>query len=670
MNNLILFMLRSAAIAAMFVVSGAGAQPAPSWYKAAIHAGHGYYTDRIIVKYKTDSTALPTAAQSDSRAKAHSAAVGTQLTHLRSMSTHTDVFRLPTEMANADVRIIARQLASDPEVEYAEPDYKAFPAYTPTDPGFSIGLNVGDQTVTQWYLTEPTGGINATTAWNTTRGSINTTVAVIDTGVLNHTDLRGRLVQGFDFIGPDPNGTFDTANDGNGRDSDSLDPGTWISPSEAGRGNFSGCPDPSDSDWHGTHVAGIIGANPNNGSIAGIDHFAKILPVRTLGKCGGYTSDIIDSMRWAAGIVVTGVPNNTKPAHVLNMSLSIAADAGKCSQAMQSAINDVVLLGKTIVTAAGNDGPTVKSVPAICAGVISVSSTTRTGGLASYSYFGVETTVSAPGGFETNTNGSVDFQNGILSLSDSGTTSPNNNGGVASLIGTSFSAAIVSGVASLLTAVNGTLSPAQIKAVLQSTARKPAIPSEKGLDCSITTQRCYDYLIDAAAAVTAAQNPMLATTDTNGLSLSLLAFESTAPGRNSLAKKIVIQNPNGLPIRIFGVSLAGKDNADFSSTTTCFNPALQNGYPFDLPAGTSCDIDVTFKPSIEGVRAAEIVVASNVNIPVAITGSGTAGSGGGAGSASGGGGCTLGSRSSPDLSLLVLLALGAMGVFFRRSRRA
>ena len=183
------------------------------------------------------------------------------------------------------------------DVEYAEPDRILRHTAIPDDPQYPY----------QWHYFD-TWGINAPGAWDITTGSSNVVVAVINTGITNHADLIGRTLPGYDFI-------KDTlvANDGNGRDSDPSDPGDWITASDAS-GYFIGC-DVSDSSWHGTHVAGTIGAATNSLGI-GVARASTGCPkscVRVLGKCGGYDSDIIDGMRWAAGLSV-GVPANPNPA--------------------------------------------------------------------------------------------------------------------------------------------------------------------------------------------------------------------------------------------------------------------------------------------------------------------------------------------------------------------
>lgn len=458
---------------------------APDWLRTsrAVHAAAT--TDRLIVKFKSESTL----AAGASRAKAMSAAAGQPLRHLRHLDERTELMVLPAAVNHDEARNIAAQMQNNPDVEYAEPDYKMFPAATPSDPGFSPGI-VYDQAsgtrVSQWYLSDPVGGINAPAAWDITTGSASTVIAVVDTGILNHADLAGRIVTGYDFIGADPDGSFDTANDGNGRDGDATDPGNWILANEAGQGNFSAC-GPTASDWHGTHVAGVIAANANNSSIAGINWAAKIMSVRVLGKCGGYTSDIIDGMRWSVGMSIAGAPGNANHADIINLSLGISGTP-TCSAAMQSAINDVLARGATVIVAAGNEAvDTVNSMPANCAGVISVGATLRGGQFAtSYSNFGSHVTLSAPGGFITNPLAVDDFgQNGILSLNDRGKQNPNNDGATASLYGTSFSTAMVSGVVSLMLAVNPGLTPGQIKTILQNTATQQNV-------------------VDAAAAVSSA----------------------------------------------------------------------------------------------------------------------------------------------------------------------
>src|SRR5690606_13324637 len=95
----------------------------------------------------------------------------------------------------------------------------------------------------------------------------------------------------------------------------------------------------------------------NNGvGMAGVAHNAKVLPVRVLGRCGGYTSDIADAIIWAAGGDVPGVPTNNTPAEIINLSLG---GSSSCASISQAAINQAVALGTTVVVAAGNSNSDV-----------------------------------------------------------------------------------------------------------------------------------------------------------------------------------------------------------------------------------------------------------------------------------------------------------------------
>jgi serine protease len=285
-------------------------------------------------------------------------------------------------------------------------------------------------------------------------------------------------VPGYDFI----NDVL-VANDGDGRDSNPSDPGDWITAKESATGYFKGCPT-SDSSWHGTHTAGTIGAASNNGvGVAGINWQSKILPVRVLGKCGGYMSDIIDGMRWSAGLSVTGVPANANPAKVINMSLG---GAGSCSSEMQTAVNQVVAAGTTIVVSAGNSNLNASGfTPASCNGVITVAATSISGNKASYSNYGATIEISAPGG---------DTGNLIASTWNTGTTIPLADA-YAYMGGTSMAAPHVAGVASLLYSLNQHLTPAEVLAHLQASVT--AFPA--GGTC--TTANCGSGIVNAGAAV-------------------------------------------------------------------------------------------------------------------------------------------------------------------------
>jgi serine protease len=442
-------------------------------------------TDQIILKYKapaaTGGAISPASAMEMQRL---SDAAGVPVTYVREMSGDALVLGLPSRIPLDDVQAIADRLSALPEVEYAEPDAIVQPTLTPSDPRYSE----------QWHYFAPGSGnygINAPAAWDLTTGSATIVVAVIDTGITNHIELVGRTVPGYDFITDSQ-----VANDGDGRDSNPSDPGDWITAAESSAGYFADCL-VTDSTWHGTHTAGTIGAASNNGvGVAGINWNSRILPVRVLGKCGGYDSDIADGMRWSAGLPVSGVPINTNPAQVLNVSLG---GLGTCSTTFQNAINEILAAGKTIVAAAGNYGIDASWFqPANCNGVITVAATNRAGSRAYYSNYGAVVEISAPGGDVS----SLDA-NGVLSALNTGTQGP-----VADTYsfyqGTSMAAPHVSGVVSLLYSLGPALTPAQVLSILQGTATAFPVGS------SCTTFTCGSGIVNAGSAV-AAVKPFIPT---------------------------------------------------------------------------------------------------------------------------------------------------------------
>jgi serine protease len=345
-------------------------------------------------------------------------------------------------------------LKQKPGVQYAQPNYIYQITATPNDPGYPL----------QWHYFnngsgsgEAPGGINLPKVWQANQGDPSVVVAVIDTGILkNHPDISGtaNMLPGYDMISD----SF-TANDGDGRDGDATDSGDAIAADDC----YPGSP-AIPSSWHGTHVAGTIGVGKtdNNSGVAGVNWQVKGMPVRVLGKCGGTMVDINDAIRWAAGIPVNGVPNNSHPAKVINMSLGGAIPCSS-SPATQAAINDAVARGATVVVAAGNDAQDASGfVPAGCDNVVSVAASDRNGRLVTrYSNYGAKVDIMAPGGdvaADTDNDGNPD---GVLSMVE---------GGYAFYNGTSMAAPHVAGVAALLLAANSALSPAQVESQLKAGA--------------------------------------------------------------------------------------------------------------------------------------------------------------------------------------------------------
>ncbi len=211
-------------------------------------------------------------------------------------------------------------------------------------------------------------------------------VAVLDTGYVPHPDLVTGMANGYDFVS-DPL----SARDGDGRDPNPRDEGDYAP--------YNLCKDQANahiSTWHGTSVAGIIGARGNNGmGMVGTADLARVQPVRVLGRCGGRTSDIADAIIWAAGGHVDGVPDNTYPAKIINMSIGTVT---RCPAAYQRAIDIARSKGALVVAAAGNGNTEAsKYAPANCMGVITVGATTKAGTRASFSNYGTRVNISAPG---------------------------------------------------------------------------------------------------------------------------------------------------------------------------------------------------------------------------------------------------------------------------------
>jgi serine protease len=367
------------------------------------------------------------------------------------------------DMTQAEMSAMIETLSEMDGVLYVEEDKLMQHYLQPNDTNYS----------SQWHYYDQGTSINVEPAWDKATGS-GVVVAVLDTGYRPHADLAANILPGYDMISDSFIG-----NDGDGRDSDALDPGDATSANECGSGESA-----SSSSWHGTHVAGTIAAVTNNNSdVAGVAFDAKILPVRVLGKCGGYTSDITDGIIWAAGGSVSGVPSNPYPAQVINLSLG---GSGSCSQTYTAAINSARANGATIVIAAGNsDINASNAVPANCAGIISVAATGPTGARAYYSNYGSVIDVAAPGG-----DMSFGTTSGVLSTLNTGTSGPGSDS-LAYYQGTSMATPHIAGIAALLYEADPSATPDEIEAAIVDSAG-PFLG---------TCSQCGSGIADASAAI-------------------------------------------------------------------------------------------------------------------------------------------------------------------------
>lgn len=489
-----LFLVASVGMSGLVMSSGTSAEPTVGEVNDGVSFGE---TDQLIVK-AARGRSVSVAALSE--------AAGAPVKKVRDLADGAVVVRLSKSQRDNALRATAQAFARVGGVEWVEPD--VWMTTVTDDPLFSA----------QWDL-GPAGpavfGIDVAGAWAalpSNPSSVN--VAVVDTGQVDHADLDAITLPGYDFIG-------DTriANDGNGRDGDARDPGDWITSQESRSGFFRGCT-VSNSSWHGTHVAGTIAAvSGNHKGIAGVNPHARIVPVRVLGKCGGYTSDITDGVLWAAGLTVIGVPNNPNVAKVVNLSLG---GSGACSSTWQSAIDAVTAAGTTVVVAAGNANSDAAAYsPASCNGVITVASTGKAGARAYYSNYGSVVEIAAPGGDRLADGGDT-----VLSTLNTGSTSPVASPGGDTYVryqGTSMASPHVAGVASLMLSANPALSPAQITQLMQQSAT----PFPSGSNC--TTSLCGAGIVDAAGAVVAAGGANPGTTTTTTTTTTLATTTTTMP---------------------------------------------------------------------------------------------------------------------------------------------
>jgi serine protease len=608
-------MLRFALIL-LLTLAALPARAAPEFNPFAGRVAAAAPITRLIVRLRPDAFAraevasvtsdMNTAAAAErarleaaGRVHALGVRTGTALELSHSIAADTHVVHLSVAQDGDLLAFTLNALRLDAEVAYAVPDRRKHAhATTPNDPLYPAtpGLGQAGQTG-QWYLQAPaataaggtttTAAINATSAWDTTTGLTTLVIADMDTGILfGHPDLLrvssgGRLLDGYDFVGPDsglggpggPGDTFLTANNGHGWGPDPSDPGDWVTVADNMTTVFKGClPDPTvpePSSWHGTRVAGMLGALTNNAiGIAGLTWGPKILPVRVLGKCGGFDSDIIAGMRWAAGLAVPGVPTNPTPAKVLNLSLG---GPSECSAAYTTAITDITAKGASIFASAGNEGGPIDE-PANCPGVVGVTAVRHVGtkvGFANVS--GVHTTggvsadvsLAAPGGNCFNLTGACLFS--LDTTTNAGTTTPDTSATGYTYtnqtnfnIGTSFSSPIAAGIGALMYSVNSQLTPALLLARLKKGARAfPNIATDptgaaipmchvatsstdlQVIECNCTTTTCGAGLADAPGAVAEALRPIAAIsvtgTNANGQTVNFGVTGSSAADTHSLA---------------------------------------------------------------------------------------------------------------------------------------
>jgi serine protease len=571
------------ALAASLCLLGLAQAASPEWNPVRTHPVEiGPQANRLLVGFRpTAGNAVTKVIKSHSGARIVSVTQAqTSATDLAGLTERTQIATLASRqitpsmhviflqktLYGADVAAVLERLRADPAVAFADVDERRYPHAIPNDPFFVASANATGQ----WFMQtpNPAGDASATdavSAWNITQGSSGTVIADVDSGVLfTHPDLLragfgGRLLPGYDFVGQDLNasnsaklGTFLIANDGDGWDPDPSDPGDWIDSNDLKNtavfptASCSPATSPTPpSSWHGTRVMGVLGALTNNGvGVAGMTWNPYLLPVRALGKCGGFDSDIIAGIQWAAGMsvvdnrdpVAVQVPDNPYPADIINLSLG---GSGSCPSSYQNLVAQLTGMGVLVVASAGNENGPVDT-PGNCAGVLAVAGLRNVGTKVGYSSMGAEVGIAAPAGNCVNSSGAC--LRSIDTTSNDGPTVPGNNTYTNQInpnLGTSFSAPIVSGVAALMRAVNGNLTPPQLIARIQASATAfptsaatgvpqcPTLAADGSGQCACVPGQCGAGMVNAFAAVKAALNPIAAVKIPNGVAPGTASYDAS-----------------------------------------------------------------------------------------------------------------------------------------------
>lgn len=374
-------------------------------------------------------------------------------------------------------------------IDRIQPNYRYYPCAIPNDP--------------YWDRLWGMRMINAPKAWDKEKGNSSVTVAVLDTGCAPHPDIAARLLPGKDFV-----------------DATQLD------------GQL-------DQNGHGTHVAGTIAAQGDNGmGVCGVcwDN-VMILPVRVLGPEGGDDAGIADGLLWAM----------QQGAQVVNMSLG---GPGGVSPALHQAITELDSAGIILVAAAGNDaGPT--GYPAALPECISVAALGPNESPAVYSDYG-KIDIAAPGGDDRFGVDAQIYSTWVEGLTE---TPPLAAYSINGIQGTSMACPHVAGVAALL--LSRGVPANQVRERLTSTARPPKTGA-------MDPTRYGAGIVDLYAAVSNA-------------SLRIIKPAKGSTVTNSPEFKITVKGIDPLSLRVF---LDYPDNND-------------DGIPDDLNNFSSVVIDAT-----------------------------------------------------------------------------
>ncbi|MEA3109254.1 MAG: serine protease, partial [Gammaproteobacteria bacterium] len=334
-----------------------------------------------------------------------------------------------------------------------------------------------------------------------------------------------------------------------------------------------------------------------------------------------YDSDIIAGMQWAAGMSVTGVPDNPYPADIINLSLG---GSGSCPPQYVDVVAALKTLGVLIVASAGNESGPV-DVPANCSGVLGVAGLRNVGTKVGYSSLGREVAIAAPAGNCVNLSGAclkpidTTTNTGLTTPAASTYTDQSNPN-----LGTSFSAPIVSGIAALMRAVNANLTPAQLIARVESSATAfpqpagvPACPAVdangNGIECVCPNDGtlCGAGMVNAFAAVKAAQRPIAGVVVPASSGVGSPAVLDAAGSAGSCGRSIA--------------SYAWSANP-----STLISPGAAGAQVTVTPTGTAGTVTLVVTDSLGDTDTANLTVAANGSITKAATTPDSAGTSAGA----------------------------------------
>jgi serine protease len=479
----------------------------------------------------------------------------------RELATRADRGMSRDQRSKYRTLLTLKQLRRDKRVSVAEVNALRFAHRIPDDQFYGL----------QWHYP----AISLPAAWDITTGAPapgedEIIVAVVDTGVLlDHPDLRNQLVPGYDFIS-DP---------ARARDGDGIDP----NPNDEGDLAFAGS-----SSFHGTHVAGTIAAQSDNGEgVAGVAWNARLMPLRALGVDGGSSFDVIQAVRYAAGL-----PNDSgtlpgQPADIINLSLG----SSFFSASEQNLYDQVRSLGIIVVASAGNESSSSASYPSGYQGVLSVSALDINNALAPYSNFGASIDVAAPGGYNITDQNGDGIGDGVISTLADDSNPTSIQFGYAALSGTSMAAPHVAGVAALMKSVHPGLTPEEFTLALLAGELTDDI-GPPGRDNSfgngrINAQKSVLAALGLASGSGSDPGPILGAS-TSALNFGVLATQQTLEVRNLGTGTLVIDqvassepwltsqpisvDANALGSYAVNVNRTGLDDGSYSGTLT-FLPA-------------------------------------------------------------------------------------------------